>query len=228
MDKEPFECDPTWEKKYSAGHFQRYPWDLVVSFIFRNIPHHQLRSEIKIMEIGFGTAANLWFAAREGFQVFGVEGSRTAVDLAKERFNSEGLNGDLRVGNFTNLPFDSDSFDLIIDRASMVCVGLEGHKKTVDEVHRCLRKGGRFLHNTYSDRHSSMRSGSEKNDGLIGNIAAGTLVGFGNIHFSSRHEIDERFRDGWEVIQLEHKENIDLLSSNGDTHAEFIIVVEKT
>jgi cyclopropane fatty-acyl-phospholipid synthase-like methyltransferase len=41
------------------------------------------RKEIKILELGFGTGANLWFAAREGFSVFGVEGSKTAVSIAK-------------------------------------------------------------------------------------------------------------------------------------------------
>ena len=84
MGKYLYDCDPVWEEKYSAGHVQRYPWDVVVSFVFRNLPSGRPPSEIKIMEIGFGTAPNLWFAAREGFQVFGIEGSESAVDLAKE------------------------------------------------------------------------------------------------------------------------------------------------
>lgn len=228
MDKYLLNCDPIWEGKYSAGHSQRYPWDVVVSFVFRNIPTDRPPSEIKIMEIGFGTAPNLWFAAKEGFQVFGVEGSKSAVRLAKEKFKSEGLQGDLRVGDFRNLPFENDAFDLIIDRASMVCVGLQGHEKAVAEVHRCLRKGGRFLHNVYGDTHSSMRSGSVEDDGMIGSILSGTLVGAGKIHFSSRLEIDERFKVGWKVVQFERKDSIDLLSASGDIHSEFVVVAEKT
>ena len=221
-------CEPIWEDKYSAGHRQRYPWDLVVSFVFQNLPSDRPFSEVKIMEIGFGTAPNLWFAAREGFQVSGIEGSKSAVDVAREKFKSDGLCGDLRVGDFTNLPFENDEFDLIIDRASMVCVGLQGHNKTVAEVHRCLRKGGRFLHNVYSDRHSSMRSGSLEDDGLIGDIKSGTLVGTGRIHFSSRLEIDERFKVGWKILQFELREGINLLSTGGDRHSEFVVVAEKT
>ena len=125
--------------------------------------------------------------------------------MAKKKFASEGLQGDLRVGDFRNLPFENDTFDLIIDRGSMVCVGLRGHEETVAEVHRCLRKGGRFLHNTFSDRHSSMRSGKREVDGLIGDIVSGTLVGTGKIYFSSRREVDERFKDGWEIVQFEQK-----------------------
>ena len=228
MGKYSSNIDPIWESKYSAGHVQRYPWDVVVSFVFRNTPKDRPPSEIKIMEIGFGTAPNLWFAAREGFQVFGVEGSKSAVNLAREKFKSEGLQGDLRVGDFTNLPFENDAFDLIIDRASVVCVGLQGHKQAVAEVHRCLRKGGRFLHNVYGDTHSSLRSGSAEGDGLIGNIFSGTLVEAGKIHFSSRLEIDERFRVGWKIVQFEQRESLDLLSTGGDVHSEFVVVAEKT
>ena len=30
--------DQIWEKKYIKGHSQLYPWDIVVSFVYRNIP----------------------------------------------------------------------------------------------------------------------------------------------------------------------------------------------
>jgi len=42
---------------------------MVVYFVFRNLHRDRPRSEIKIMEFGFGLAPNLWFAAREGFKV---------------------------------------------------------------------------------------------------------------------------------------------------------------
>jgi SAM-dependent methyltransferase len=219
--------DPIWEEKYAAGHVQIYPWDLVVSFVFRNAPQDRPRSEIKIMEIGFGSAPNLWFAAREGFKVAGVEGSSSAVDFALERFKRDGLSGDLRAGDFTRLPFDDDSFDLVIDRESLVCVGAEAQKQAVAEVHRCLRKGGRFLHNAYGDSHSSMRAGELGADGLINNITGGTLVGSGQLHFTSRTEINERFADGWNLLEVQRREWVDMLSVSGDTHAEWVVVAEK-
>ncbi|KQI09009.1 hypothetical protein K777_09955, partial [Campylobacter coli CVM 41970] len=33
----------------------------------------QDRSKINILELGFGTGANLWFCAKEGFSVSGIE-----------------------------------------------------------------------------------------------------------------------------------------------------------
>ena len=115
------EPDSFWENKYSMGHVQLYPWDSVVSFIFRHAPKNKARRDIKIFEVGFGTGSNLWFAAREGFSVAGIEGSRTAVDFARRRFFDENLDGDLRQGDIVNLPFDAGVFDIVIDRSALTC-----------------------------------------------------------------------------------------------------------
>lgn len=227
MNNKSATSETNWENKYSAGHVQNYPWDLVVSFVFRNAPADRPRSKIKIMELGFGSAPNLWFAAREGFNVAGVEGSPSAVDFSKKRFEREGLSGDLRVGNFTSLPFEDNSFDLVIDRASLCCIGAEAQKKTVAEVNRCLRKGGRFLHNTYADSHSSMHAGEPYPDGLVDNIIGGTLVGVGQLHFTSRTEINELFSDGWKLLQVQRREWVDMLAVSSDIHAEWVVVAEK-
>ena len=184
MSDQEVTLDPIWEEKYASGHAQNYPWDLVVSFIFRNAPRDRPRSEVHILEVGFGTAPNLWFAAREGFAVSGIEGSLSAVEFAQKRFANDGLVGDLRVGDFTQLPFEDGSFDIVIDRCSLVCVGQVAQEKAVSEIHRCLRKGGRFLHNAYGDSHSSFRAGELGQDGLITNINGGTLIGVGQLHFT--------------------------------------------
>ncbi|NEO02836.1 MAG: class I SAM-dependent methyltransferase, partial [Moorea sp. SIO3I7] len=125
--------DPIWEAKYSAGHRNLYPWDIVVSFLFRNYPRNKPRNEVKILEIGCGTGNNLWFAAREGFNVSGIEGSSSAIASAQDRFTTEGLTGDLRVGDFTQLPFESNSFDLVFDRGSLTCCGFTAGQQAVAE-----------------------------------------------------------------------------------------------
>jgi SAM-dependent methyltransferase len=227
MDKQPKILDPIWEAKYAAGHAEKYPWDMVVTFVFRNAPRDRPRSEVHIMEVGFGTAPNLCFAAEEGFKVSGVEGSPSAVAFAESRFKSKGLSGNLQVGDFTKLPFDNDSFDLVIDRGSLVCVGSKAQKQAVSEVHRCLRRGGRFLHNAYSDSHSSFRAGNLGLDGLIDNITGGSLVGVGKLHFSSRSELNERFSKGWKLLQVQRREWVDMLNVSGDIHSEWVVIAEK-
>jgi 2-polyprenyl-3-methyl-5-hydroxy-6-metoxy-1,4-benzoquinol methylase len=112
--------DPIWERLYSDGrHVNRYPFDEVVAFLFRHFPKEELRKKTNVLEVGFGAANNLWFAAREGFTVAGVESSTTAVRIAQRRFEEEKLRGDLRVGNFIQLPFGNDVFDVGINRAAL-------------------------------------------------------------------------------------------------------------
>jgi SAM-dependent methyltransferase len=219
--------DPIWEEKYSQGHAERYPWDIVVSFVFRNYPRHKERHEIKILEIGCGTGSNLWFAAREGFQVSGIDGSFSAIEYAKKRFEEEGLTGDLRVGDFTQLPFESDSFDLVIDRGAIVCCGLSAGQTAVAEVRRVLQVGGKFLCNPYSDRHSSYVSGKQGADGLRVEISDGTLTGVGQICFYGRQNVETLFAEGWNILSLQHLEWTEQSQPKYTVHAEWRVIAKK-
>ena len=216
-----------WDEIYELGHEQKYPWDSVVSFIYRNTPPNTNKKDIKILEVGFGTASNLWFAARENYDVSGVEGSVAAVDIAKRRFDLDGLSGDLRVGDFTSLPFDDEVFDFVIDRAALTCAGKSEQKKAIKEIHRSLKSGGKFFYNCYADTHSSFRSGSAGPDDVRVNITEGTATGVGQIFFSSRRDIDEFFLDGWILRQVKRRELTDMLNPLGDIHAEWLVVAEK-
>jgi SAM-dependent methyltransferase len=218
--------DPVWEKKYSLGHMERYPWDMVVSFISHNTPKDVSRKDIRVLEVGFGTGSNLWFAAREGYSVYGIEGSSSAVKRANKRFKKNGLTGDLRTGDFTKLPFDDNMFDLVIDRGALVCVGKQAQKQAVSEIHRCLCNGGRFLHNPYSDSDSSVRNCEKGEDGLSVNITGG-LANSGHLCFNSRSELDDRFLVGWKLLQMQRRECIDMLDTSGEVRADWIVIVEK-
>ena len=217
---------PIWESKYSKGHRQLYPWDVVVGFVFKNFLNKKPKKNIHILELGFGTGSNLWFAAREGFSVFGIEGSKTAVSIAKRRLKLEKLSGDLRLGDFTKLPFKSDFFDLVIDRNSLCCVGNLAQKKTIDETNRVLKKKGKFLHCTYGKNHSSYKSGKTTRDGLTKKIKKGSLIGLGHINFSSRLDIYKKFSNGWKIIQFQ-KRDYKEIKKKSDLHQEWIVVVEK-
>jgi len=171
--------DPVWESEiYSQGHhLNRYPFDAVVSFLFRWRPRDKARGGTDVLEIGCGACNNLWFAAREGFRVAGIDGSESAISFAQKRFESEKLCGDLRVGNFLELPWGNETFDIGIDRGALVCVGHDAQCVAVEEMRRVLRLGGVFFFNGYSDEHTSAQSGEPLHDGRIANIHAGTLVG---------------------------------------------------
>ncbi len=196
--------DPIWEEKYKAGHQQRAPWDEVVSFLFRNIPKNRPRTNIRILEVGCGTGSNLWFAAKEGFDVYGIDGSPTAIEVARKRFTEDKLKGDLRVGDFTELPYDDSQFDLIIDRYALSCCGTTAIKKAINEIHRVLKPGGKFFFTPASEEDESWRSGRRGDDGVIVDIQQGHNAGVGQLRFLSRDEIDDFLpRKIWDIQSIE-------------------------
>ncbi len=219
--------DPIWDEKYAAGHEQRYPWDMVVSFVFRNFPRDKPRNNVRILEVGCGTASNLWFAAREGFNVAGVDASQHAIERARQRFNEEGLAGDLRISDFKTLPFDDHCFDLVIDRGALTCCGTTDLKRALEEIARCLVEGGRFLFNPYSDAHSSHLSGRPGPDDLTVDISEGSLVGVGQVRFTSRNDIDALLPPSLRLLSIEHLKRTEMLNPSSHVHAEWRILAEK-
>ncbi|MSQ55901.1 MAG: class I SAM-dependent methyltransferase [Betaproteobacteria bacterium] len=219
--------DPVWEQKYAAGHAERYPWDSVVSFVYHNAPRGLPHGEAKIVEVGCGTASNLWFAAREGFQVWGVDGSASAIAAARQRFKDDGLAGTLEVADFTRLPHPDAQFHLAIDRAAITCVGLSAAAHVVGEVRRVLLSGGRFFFNPYSDRHSSYRSGQLGPDGLRLGITEGSLVGVGQICFYGQAQVEALFAKGWRVLSMQHMESTEKAGAARPVHAEWRVIAEK-
>jgi SAM-dependent methyltransferase len=222
--------DPFWEQEiYSQGHhLNRYPFDGVVSFVFRWRPRTKPVADTRIVEVGCGVGNNLWFAAREGFQVAGIDCSASAIAQARARFEREGLGGELVVGNFGELPWADSSFDLAIDRGSLVCASPALQRQSVNEVWRVLKPGGLFFSNGYSDRHTSAHSGVKLPDGRIGQITGGSLMGAGSLTFCSRADIDELFGKSWEIITCEHLELVETAKEGGgNKHTEWRIVARK-
>lgn len=222
----PRSFDPVWTELYEAGQqLCRWPWDSVVTFVLREAPRDRPRAEVRILEVGCGAGANLWFAAREGFSVAGVDASPPAVAEAWRRFEADGLDADLRIADFTELPFADASFDLAIDRAALSCCGFSTAAKAVAEIHRVLRPGGRFFFNPYSDRCTSAASGSEGADRLRHGIDTGSLVGVGQLCFYNRAMIGELFATGWSLLAVQHVVGEE--EHEACSHADWRVVAEK-
>ena len=156
----------------------------------------------------------------------GIDGSPSAVDAARRRFDADGLQGDLRVGLFPEVPFEDCSVDLVIDRAAITCVGKVVAAATVRAAKRILRPGGSFLLNVYSSEHASAAAGRRDDDGLVHDIEAGTIRGFGSICFYDEPLLREVLGDGWTIRQWSHVVENDTARPDG-CHAEWRVVVEK-
>ncbi len=220
--------DPVWEEIYRQGkQINRYPFDPIVAFLNRHQPKDKPRAETWVLEVGCGTGNNLWFAAREGFRVAGIDGSETAIAYASRRFEAEGLEGDLRVGDYVRLPWRDDMFDFVLDRAALTNCGLSTCRQAVAEVRRVLRTGGMLFFNPYAQSHSSCASGRLGPDGMTVDITTGGLQGMGPICFYSRRDLEMLFRDGWRMHAMALVERTEMLQPGYTVMSDWQVIVEK-
>lgn len=221
--------DPIWQEIYKDGRqINLYPWDVVVSFIFRYAPKDRDRNQVRILEVGCGTASNLWFAAREGFSVTGVDASESAINTAKQSMAKEGLTADLRVADFTCLPMEDEISDLAIDRAAITNCGYTDGAKAISEVRRVLKPKGFFFFNPYAHGHSSQNTGKPGPDGVVVDISGGTLSGVGQISFYSEDKIRSAFANGWKIVSMRHLALVEKITGTEEMHSEWRVIAQKT
>jgi SAM-dependent methyltransferase len=216
-----------WIEAYRTGRRQHYPWDAVVTFVLRNAPRDRARGEVRVLEVGCGTGSNLWFAAREGFSVSGIDISPEAVAEAGRRLAAEGLSGDLRTASFEALPFPDAAFDLVIDRAALTCADMPTVRRALAEVTRVTSSGGRFFMNCYADSHSSAASGAAQGEGTVLAPDAGALAGYDRITFFSATQIRELLRDDWRIESMVRVEQVDFAQPGASIHAEWRVVASR-
>lgn len=138
-----FSVKKDWEKLYQEKgkrHKNKYPNTEIVSFIFKNYGSysHSQRKKIKILDLGCGWGNNLKFLKNENFNVYGIDGSPTAIEHCKS------ITKHVEVGELEKLPYKSNYFDMVIDRNSIQCNNIGKIRKIIKEIYRVLKKDGLF------------------------------------------------------------------------------------
>ncbi len=97
----------------------------------------------RVLEVAPGPGYLAIEIARRGFQVTGLDISRTMVEIARENAASAGVEADLRRGDVSAMPFDEGSFDLVVCQAAFK--NFRHPVSALNEMHRVLRPGGRTV-----------------------------------------------------------------------------------
>lgn len=150
--------DKGWEKLFRRKSWGKYPCEELVRYISKTFKNKN-KSKIKILELGCGTGANIYFLAKEGFSTYGVDGSKTALRIAKKYLISEKLKANLILGDVINLPYKDNYFDCVIDIECIYSNTLKDTKKILNETLRVLKKKGFFFSKTFSTGISGQKSG---------------------------------------------------------------------
>ncbi|MHB1101070.1 MAG: class I SAM-dependent methyltransferase [Burkholderiales bacterium] len=195
--------DPVWEEIFRSQAWGKYPGEDLIRFVARNFYRVQDRSAVRILEVGCGPGANLWYMAREGFSVYGIDGSATAIAQAKFRLDSEcpGWTGDLKVGDIGTLDFEDGMFDAVIDNEAIYANSFENSIMIYSALARVCKPGAKLFSRTFAK--GCWGDGTGKPVGHNAWIAAeGPLKDKGLSRFTEFSEIPELIT-GFEITEIE-------------------------
>jgi SAM-dependent methyltransferase len=206
MDEHDDACragwDPVWEDVFRKKEWGKYPPEYVIRFAARHFYGAEDRRAVRLLDFGCGPGACAWFMAREGFDVYGIDGSPTAISRARKRLEGEHLSADLRVGDFATLPWPSEFFDGVVDNVALCANRLAATQEAVGEVRRVLKPGGLFLSAAFTDRTWGYGSGCRVESGGVVDIVEGPLAGLGFCRLAGRAQI-EKILEPLEIVSLE-------------------------
>lgn len=217
--------DPIWDEVFRSQAWGKYPGEDLIRFVARNFYRAPDRGAVRILEAGCGPGANLWYIAREGFAAYGVDGSATAISQARARLDSEcrGWKGELKVGDITQLPFEDNSFDAVIDNEAICCNSFENSVRIYDELARVCKPEGKLFSRTFAKGCWGDGTGQPvgRNAWVV---AEGPLLNKGYARFTALSELPE-------LIRGFHLSEVELLTRTMDARAcevkEWLITGEK-
>ena len=126
---------------------RRYPNEELCRFMGRNFFSILLehRKEIKILETGCGSGANLWMLAKEGFDTYGVDIAQESLSLCEKMLDSYGVSANLQVQDMTNMSFPHEHFDAVVDVFSSYCLTKTQGEEYLNTLAKIIKKGGLFF-----------------------------------------------------------------------------------
>lgn len=227
-------CRSYYEQSYAQSGFgaqRRYPNEEFMRFLgrhFSSVPQ-SARKDVRFLEMGCGSGANLWAVAREGFEVHGIDLSEEGLALCRAMLDAWNVTAELKAADMTACPYPDRYFDAIADVFSSYCLTEEGAAAFHNEVGRLLKPGGLFF--SYIP---SQASDLFTNPAPSRKIDASTLDGirregapfFGN-NYPFRFVTPEGFsrdleRHGFEIV---YNETVGRTYNGRSEYFEFVTIV---
>ena len=112
--------------------------------------------DILIPGIGYGRNAKIF--SENGFNVTGIEISKTAISLAK---HENGLDIKIHSGSVTDMPFDRKIYDGIFCYALIHLLNFQQRKKLIKDCFNQLKPGGYMIFTVVSKKASMYGDGKQ-------------------------------------------------------------------
>lgn len=212
-----------WEYVHSTQEWGMYPAEHVIRFVARNY-YKEERDKVRILDFGCGAGAHTWYLAREGFDVYAFDGSKSAIEKAEHRFAREHLSAKFKVADALEAGYADEFFDAVIDNVCIYGNVLENIHIMYRDVYRMLCPGGRLLTTCFGKRTDGYGTGEKIEEDTYQKITEGALVGRGTTHFFTREALEDTLKQaGFSDVHVD----CSLYTDNGVQIEQFIATAVK-
>ena len=97
---------------------------------------------MKVLDVGCGTGVHLDIYRRSGCKLYGIDNSPSMLDVARIRL---GVDAELRLADATKMPYESNTFDLIVCMLVLHEMDQRMRMSVIAEMKRVLKTEGRIL-----------------------------------------------------------------------------------
>jgi ubiquinone/menaquinone biosynthesis C-methylase UbiE len=177
------------------------PDDTVIEFA---VLLKKKNNHARVLDLGCGAGRHLVYAARQGFEAYGMDISETGLNLTKKRLRSQKLDAHLVKSDMKKLPYIDSCFDAVICLHTVYHQELVEIRGAICEINRVLSKKGYLLMNFLSKRTYSCGKGVRVEGGTFmeqEGVEKGVLH-----HFVDREEI-ESLLGSFKIVDLKMKES---------------------
>ncbi|HEY0366649.1 MAG TPA: class I SAM-dependent methyltransferase [Pyrinomonadaceae bacterium] len=202
-----------WDDVYSKNFMTMwYPHEDIIRFcarlIQKQLTHDKYdvkRQVERVLDLGCGNGRHAIYFARQGFAAAGIDVSEHAIAWAKDWAKREGLDIDFRTGNIEHLPFEDNTFDVVVSHGVLDHVHMETAQKAVAEVRRVLKAKGLFYCDLRSTEDYEYGAGQPTGQNTFV-VSEGYERGLVQ-HFFSRPETEELFDGLFRILYSEMTES---------------------
>lgn len=140
-----------WEEYYSTLRKLPRRMKKPIPFVMKEVPRFKRHGVMDVLDLGCGMGRPSVHLAEKGFEVIGMDMSKSALKVASGWIRREKLsNASLVCGVMTHFPFRNDCFDAVVSVSVIIHALKRNIEKTVSEIHRTLRKNGFLVTNLTS------------------------------------------------------------------------------
>lgn len=108
----------------------------------------EFSKQTKVLEVACNMCTtSIELAKKYNCNITGIDLDSQALEKAKINVKKTGLEDKINVlqGNALKLPFDDNTFDIVINEAMLTMLSFKAKKKAIDEYYRVLKPGGKLL-----------------------------------------------------------------------------------